>query len=78
MAARLIANAARASSARSSDSAATSRTMASVSAAPYYAQRVRSPRNLSPWAFLWVLLPALLLIGGLIVLYVYLVYGNLD
>jgi hypothetical protein len=52
--------------------------MASVSAGPHYAQRVKPARTLSPWAFLWVLVPALLLIGGLVALYVYLVYGNLD
>jgi hypothetical protein len=52
--------------------------MASVSAARYYAQRVRPARKVSPWAFLWILVPALLLIAGLVALYVYLVYGNLD
>jgi hypothetical protein len=52
--------------------------MASVSAGRYYAPRVRPARKLSPWAFLWVLVPALLLIAGLVALYVYLVYGHFD
>jgi hypothetical protein len=39
---------------------------------------VKPARRLSPWAFLWVLVPGLLLIAGLIALYVYLVYGHVE
>ena len=43
---------------------------------PDYSQKVKPVPKLSPWAFLWIVVPALLLIAGLVVLYVYLVYGN--